>query len=117
LKNSKGNITKFSFLFKINLHVDDKNVLFAIIELLNMVKVYNITYKSNEKREKRAGIYLCTLRITRKEDLCKLISIFNKYHLNGIKYIDYIDFVKAYNLYFNRKNGILLKELISQIFN
>ena len=52
LKNSKGNITKFSFLFKINLHVDDKHVLFAIIELLNMGKVYIMTYKSNEKRKK-----------------------------------------------------------------
>lgn len=52
-----------------------------------------------------------------KEDLYKLISIFNKYHLSGIKYIDYNDFVKTYNLYFNRKDGIITKELISQIIN
>lgn len=113
-KNLKGNITKFSFLFKINLHVDDKNVLFTIIEFLGMGQVYIKTIKSNEKR---ANIHLCTLRITREKDLYKLISIFNKYRLNGIKYLDYIDFVKAYSLYFNRKDGILTKELISQILN
>ena len=77
-----------------------------------MGKVYII--KSDEKR---SGIHLCTLRITRKQDLYKLISIFNKYHLNGVKYLDYIDFVKAYNLYFDRKDNILTKELISQILN
>lgn len=44
-----------------------------------------------------------------------MISIFNKYRLNGVKYLDYIDFVKAYNLCFNRKYDILTKELISQI--
>ncbi len=42
LKDSKDNITKFSFLFKINLYVDDKDVLFEIIELLIMGKVYII---------------------------------------------------------------------------
>lgn len=63
LKYSKGNITKFSFLFKINLHVDDKNVLFAIIELLGIGKVYIMTLKSNEKI---TDIYLCTLCILRK---------------------------------------------------
>jgi hypothetical protein len=99
---------------KINLHVDDKDVLFAIIELLDMGKVYTTTFKFNGKI---TDIYVCTLCITRKEDLDKLISIFNKYHLNGVKYLDYIDFVKAYNLYFNRKDGILTKELISQILN
>jgi len=113
-KDSKGNITKFSFLFKINLHIDDKDVLFTIIKLLGMGKVYTTISKSNGKK---ANIYICTLCITRKEDLYKLISIFDKYPLNGIKYLDYIDFVKAYNLYFNRKNGILTKELISQILN
>jgi len=68
-----------------------------------------------QSKEKRSDNYKCTLRITRKQYLYKFFSIFNKYRLNGVKYLDYVYFVKAHSLYFNRKDGILTEELISQI--
>lgn len=37
--------------------------------------------------------------VTNKEGLDKLISIFDKYNLNTTKYLDYLDFKKAYYLY------------------
>uniref|UniRef100_UPI0023F54B85 homing endonuclease n=1 Tax=Leptographium wingfieldii TaxID=155675 RepID=UPI0023F54B85 len=37
--------------------------------------------------------------------------------LNGIKYLDFLDFVKAYELYFNRPSGTLYTDLIEEILN
>jgi hypothetical protein len=78
-----------------------------------MVKVDVAT--TLEYKDKRPDKYKCTLRITREQDLNKLFSIFNKYTLNGVKYLDYVSFLKAHNLYFRRGNGTLTEELTSQI--
>ena len=37
--------------------------------------------------------------VTKKDDMIFLISIFDKYTLNTTKYLDYLDFKKAFNLY------------------
>jgi len=76
-------------MFKITLHKDDECVLRYINRKLGIGKVR--LYKNE-----------CILNVTDKNGILFLISIFDKYNLNTTKYLDYLDFKKAFNLYFNK---------------
>jgi hypothetical protein len=88
-KNDKVSISKFSFMFKIALHGDDANVLKLIKEKLG---IGNIRSYKNE--------YI--FNVTDKKGIEKLIQIFDKYNLNTTKYLDYLAFKKAFNIYNNK---------------
>lgn len=90
-------ISKFNFRFTIGLHRDDKNVL---VSIHNFLAVGNIKESGEE----------CKFVVSDKEGIKKLISIFDKFNLNTTKYLDYLDFKEAFNLYHNR-NGALTEEL------
>ncbi len=90
----------FNFKFSIGLHIDDLPVLNYIKDKLGFGSVY--AYKYN-----------CYYNVTRKEDILKIISIFDIYTLNSSKRLDYLDLKKAFYLYNNRTE--LSKELINQI--
>ena len=92
-QNSQGNINRFAFMFVIGLHIDDIEALKYIQSQLNIgtVRVY--------KDE-------CKFAVTKKEDICKLINIFDTYNLNTTKYLDYLDFKEAFNLYYNREESL-----------
>jgi len=45
----------------------------------------------------------CKLAVSSMSDIRKLIAHFDKYKLNTTKYLDYVAFKEAHNLYFNRK--------------
>jgi LAGLIDADG endonuclease len=94
---ASSKINKFSFRFTIGLHIDDKNVL---VTMRNLLGVGNINENSEE----------CKFIVSDKEGIRKLISIFDKYKLNTTKYLDYVDFKEAFNLYHSR-NGVLTEEL------
>ena len=79
----------FSFRFSIGLHIDDLNVLNYIKDKLGFGKVY-----SNDNT--------CHFNVTKKEDILKLINIFDTYLLNSTKRFNFLDFKKAYSLYYNR---------------
>lgn len=86
-KDKSGNITSVTFRFTIELHVDDKDALNTIKERLNLgndIRVYGNS---------------CKFTITHSKDIYKLIEIFDKYSLNTTKYLDYLDFKKAFKLY------------------
>jgi hypothetical protein len=88
-----------SFRFQINLHKDDLNVLYYIHKSLGFgeVRSYN-NYSS--------------FTVTRLKDIAKLISILDKYPLQGSKWLNYRDFVLAFELYTNSKNSTdVLKEI------
>ena len=51
--------------------------------------------------------------ISKKDDISKLISIFDNYTLNTSKYLDFLSFKKAFLLYSNREK--LTDNLIAQI--
>jgi hypothetical protein len=99
--SSKIKISKFSFMFNIELHKDDVNVLKYIKAILGVgnIRIYN------DK---------CVFTVSNKEGILKLIKLFDKYNLNTTKYLDYIDFKEAFLLYHNRE-GKLTKELTEQI--
>jgi hypothetical protein len=88
LKKDKVTIASFSFMFKISLHKDDEGVLRYIN---NKLAIGNVRLYKNE----------CIFNVTDREGIKLLISIFDKYNLNTTKYLDYLDFKKAFNLYIN----------------
>lgn len=100
-KSVKGSINRFSFMFKIALHKDDKDALIRIQTNLNFGKV------SLDKDE-------CKFVVTKQEEINRLILIFDKYSLNTTKYLDYINFKKAFLLYQGR-DDLVTQELIEQI--
>ena len=79
----------FSFRFSIGLHIDDLNVLNYIKDKLGFGKVYS-------------SDNTCYFNVTKKEDILKLINIFDTYLLNSTKRFNFLDFKKAYSLYYNR---------------
>jgi hypothetical protein len=103
INKDNSSISKFTFMFKIGLHIDDLKVLKLIQEKLGIGKVR--IYKNE-----------CIFNITDKNGIEKLIQIFDKYNLNTTKYLDYIDFKKAFNLYNNRNKNLSLDLVIENIF-
>nr|QJT65769.1 LAGLIDADG endonuclease [Fusarium asiaticum]QJT66911.1 LAGLIDADG endonuclease [Fusarium asiaticum] len=88
-----------SFRFQINLHKDDLNVLYYIHQSLGFgeVRSYN-NYAS--------------FTVTRLKDIAQLINIFDKFPLQGSKWLNYRDFVLAFQLYTNSNNSSdVLKEI------
>jgi hypothetical protein len=80
--------------------LDDVNALNYIKDKLGFGKVYSF---------EKASYY----NVTKKEDIIKLINIFETYTLNSTKKFDFLDFKKAYYLYNNR--DLLTEELINKI--
>jgi len=94
-------INKFNFRFTIGLHIDDKYVLTYIQKLLGVGYLYE-----NDKE--------CKFIVSDKEGIIKLINIFDNYNLNTTKYLDYLDFKKAFDLYHN-KNEVLTEQLANKL--
>jgi len=88
----------------IELHVDDIDALKFIKNKLNLGN--DIVVYGNS----------CKFTVTHRKDIYTLIAIFDKYNLNTTKYLDYLDFKKAFNLYLGRDKTIKEKQtLIDQI--
>lgn len=107
LKGKSGEIVKFSFMFNINLHVDDIDVLHSISKILGIGSVTSDTTNP--------GKYVCSYRINKQSELSKLIGILNSSPLNGVKYLDFLDFSKAYDLYFNRPSRSITPDVIEEV--
>ena len=102
-ENTGNKINRFNFRFTIGLHIDDKDVL---LNIQNLLGIGNITENNSE----------CKFIVSDKESIRKLISIFDKYNLNTSKYLDYCDFKEAINLYYGR-NGVLTEQLKQKLIN
>ena len=102
-KDKTGKVNRFTFMFSIGLHLDDINVLYIIQKSLGI----GIVRKSNTE---------CKFIVNDVESIQKLITIFDKYNLNTTKYLDFIDFKQAFNLYYYI-NGIVTEKLKETILN
>ncbi len=100
-QDSKGNINRYTFMFVIGLHLDDYEALEYIKNKLNIGTV-------------RIAKDECKFVVTKKEEISKLISLFDVHKLNTSKYLDFLDFKKAFNLYINR-GGYLTVRLKTSI--
>ena len=83
--DKNGNISKFSFMFTIDLHIDDLHTLEFI---KNKLELGNIRIYKDK----------CIFTISDKQGVYKLISIFDKFNLNTTKYLDYLKFKDAFIL-------------------
>jgi len=95
----------FEFEFKISLHVDDLEVLSFIQKTLGIGKI---------------DVYgkLASFRVRKTSDFLILFEIFDKFTLNSTKYLNYLDFKKAFELYKSSESkSFSIIESISQIKN
>nr|QDG01221.1 LAGLIDADG endonuclease [Scytalidium sp.] len=103
--DKKGNISKFSFMFNIELHIDDLHVLEFI---KNKLEIGNIrVYKDKS-----------IFTVSDKQGVYKLMSIFDEFNLNTTKRMDYLNFKEAFILYHERDSNVKVtesKELIGKI--
>lgn len=94
-------VHSFYFEFEIKLHIDDKAVLDYICATLGIGKVY---VRGNT----------CSWIVGNEQGIRILLDIFRSFPLNGVKHLDFIDFSRAFDLYFNRV-GTLSLDLINLI--
>lgn len=78
----------YLFEFRISLHVDDKELLFKI---KNNLKLGSVVVKDS----------VCIYMVNKQEEIKVLIEIFNKTPLNSTKYLNFICFKQAFELYIN----------------
>ena len=98
-----GKFISFGFEFEIHLHADDFKLLEYIKERLNLGNVYLNTNRNTSN-----------FVVGSEKELREIIKIFDSFPLNGIKYLDFIDFKEAFFLYFSRKDTIS-QDLINQL--
>ena len=103
-KDKYGNIKGASFRIIIELHLDDIDALKYIKSRLGIGN--NIAVYGNS----------CKFVVLHRKEVNKLIYIFDKYNLNTTKYLDYLDFKKAFHLY-NENDSIDKITLMDQILN
>lgn len=82
--SSRG--SAYAFSFEIRLHEDDQDMLNFIQRTLDIGKVY--TYGKTSK-----------FMVTKQKDMERIINIFSTYPLNTTKYLNFLDFKKAFELY------------------
>jgi len=99
-RDKTNKISSITFRFTIELHVDDMDALKTIKSKLNIgndIAVYGSS---------------CKFTVTHPKDIYTLFDIFDKYNLNTTKYLDYLDFKKAFCLYQERDKTKKEKEIL-----
>jgi len=99
---SNGN-TRYYFEFVIKLHQDDEAVLKTICHTLGVGRVVL-----------RPKYNTCSFEVGSEKELRILIDLLDKYPLMGDKYLDYLNFRKAFFLYFDR-SGLVTESLKAEI--
>lgn len=100
-RGNKNKVHSFYFEFEIHLHIDDLGTLKYINDTLGIGKIYT---RGNT----------CSFIVGNTNDLKVLLKILDQYPLNGVKYLDLLDFKTAFLLYSNREDK-LTSELIDKI--
>ena len=100
-KNAKEEVSGFEFVFRISLHKDDVKVLEYIKNTLGCGRL-------NTERD------VLIFSISQLSDIERvLIPIFDKFTLNTSKYLDYLEFKKAFFMFRNRKSSELTLQEIN----
>jgi hypothetical protein len=88
-----------SFVFRIKLHKDDRPLLEYLTTHLNIGQVFPKDINSENMSS--------TWEVCKKDDLLKLIKIFDKHPLNTTKYLDFIAWREAFFMYQEMKKASL----------
>jgi hypothetical protein len=83
----------YSFNFRITLHIDDSLCLCNIRDSLGFGKVYEYKDRNNS-----------SFSVSKKENIKKLITIFDSYPLQSTKLLNFLDFRKAFYIYNSSPN-------------
>ena len=104
-KNKEGEIVGFEFVFRISLHQDDRKVLEYIKD----------TFGCGRLNTERDTLVFTISQLSDIETI--LIPLFEQFPLNTTKYLDYLNFKKAFYMYKNRKTSEApsLEDLYSNI--
>ena len=82
----------FAFKFSIGLHIDDLEMLMFIQKTLALGRV---EIKNN----------VANFIVNKKSEIIRILEIFQNYHLNTHKLLNFLDFQKAFKIYnFAEKN-------------
>lgn len=102
-KNKQGLVVGFEFVFRIYQHKDDTKVLEYIKNTLRCGRL---------STDRDTSVFT----ISQLSDIeTILIPLFEQFPLNGVKFLDYLDFKKAFFL-FNRRSSVLdLQDLYSNV--
>ena len=103
--NKLGNTSSITFRFNIELHIDDKDTLNFIKKKLNISNLIAVYGNS------------CKFTVTHPKEIYMLIEIFDKYNLNTTKYLDYLDFKKAFKIYQERIKTVKDEEIFNRLLN
>jgi hypothetical protein len=103
-RKNEGVVVGFEFVFKITLHIDDRNALEYIKATLGCGRL-------NTERN------VLVFTISQLSDIKNiLIPLFEQFPLNSTKHLDYLAFKKAFFMFLNRKTSELNKtDLYSKI--
>lgn len=82
---------KYSFIFKLTMHIDDRKVLEYIQQKLNIGRL-------SENGDEISFI------VSKKEEIIILIDIYTKYNLNTTKHLNFLDWKKAFYIYVYRNS-------------
>ena len=85
-RENKKEIHSFSFEFEIHLHRDDLDLLKYLSLSLGIGRVY-------ERKHRKS----CSFVVGNEEGIRILLDIFDRYPFNGIKKLDYLDFIAYFN--------------------
>lgn len=90
----------YSFRYQLHLHVDDIDVLYFIQNTLGIGKVSS---------SGNSAMY----RVSSLKELARVIEIFSNYPLNTTKFLNFLDFKKAFTIYTssNKTRGTILEEV------
>jgi len=101
IKKGKS-INQFEFIFQIGLHMDDSEMLYFIEKTLGIGKVST------------SGKFVY-FRVNTHKELLILFDIFEKFPLNSTKFLNYLDFKKAFELYSTSKSSAQTIEIIDNL--
>ena len=101
-RSETSNRVYFNFTFVIALHVDDIGVLEFIQKRLGVGKVYTFGKKAS-------------FIVKNKKHVKVILDIFTKYPLKTHKYLNFLDFKKAFQLYTEVSTAINNSELLKEI--
>lgn len=87
----RGRGETFQFIFKILLHIDDIDMLYYIKDRLGIGSVKNYGNTAH-------------FVVTSQNHLGKIINIFSDFPLKSTKFLNYLEFKRAFELYINSKN-------------
>jgi len=86
IKKSSKKINNFEFIFRIGLYKDDSKLLITIQKYLGIGKIY---YSGNR----------VFYDISKQNEIKILLKIFERFPLNSIKHLNYLNFKFAFELY------------------